>query len=158
MATGGAGWHARCMHRLRLALIVLIAVSSATALPAGAARSKTVKIRASVVYRTATFPAPNDPNRCVAVAFAQFPAVRKATSYAVRARGFKGSSDINGGGPPFPQDRFPVTAGKKTVVLRVPAGKHWFVLGTSSTGQGCNESLAGLKGRFAIARATAAVP
>ena len=44
-----------------------------------------------------------------------------------------------------------------TIALRAPAGKHWFVLGTSSTGQGCKVSLAGLKGRFAIARATATV-
>ena len=73
------------------------------------------------------------------------------------ARGYKGSGNVNGGGPPFRQDTYKVTVGPKTIAFKAPAGKHWFVLGTSSTGQGCKASLAGLKGRFAIARATATV-
>ena len=71
------------------------------------------------------------------------------------ARGFNGSSNVTGGGPPFKQDTFKLTSGKKTISFKAPAGKHWFVLGTSSTGEGCQAGLAGLKGRFAIARATA---
>jgi hypothetical protein len=139
-----------------LVVTALIAVS-ATALPAFAAPAKTVTIPATIVFRTAKFPTAKDPKRCVAVAFAQYPSVKKATSYSVRARGFKGSSGVTGGGPPFAQDRFPVSVGKKTVVLKVRPGKHWFVLGTSSTGEGCSASLAALKGRFAISRATAVV-
>ena len=73
------------------------------------------------------------------------------------ARGYKGSGNVNGGGPPFRQDTYKVTVGPKTIAFKAPDGKHWFVLGTSSTGQGCKASLAGLKGRFAIARATATV-
>jgi hypothetical protein len=142
-------------HRI-VALAVAIAV--VTPLAAGATATKTVKVPASVVFRTARFPAPNDPRRCVAFAFAQFSTVPKAMSYSVLARGFKGSHDVAGGGPPFTQDVYPTTAGRKTVTLRAPPGKHWFVLGSSSTGQGCEVSLAGLRGRFAIARATATVP
>jgi hypothetical protein len=144
---------------LRDVAIVIVAAVTAAALvgSAVAANAKTVKIRASIVFRTAEFPGPNDPRRCVAVAFAQFPNVPRATSYAVLARGFRGSSDVTGGGPPFTQDRFPLSVGSKKVVLKAPAGKHWFALGSSSTGQGCKVSLAGLKNRFKIARATATV-
>ena len=53
------------------------------------------------------------------------------------ARGFNGSSNVTGGGPPFKQDTFKLTSGKKTISFKVPGGKHWFVLGTSSTGEGC---------------------
>ena len=146
----------------RTILAVALAASVLCAAAAGASVAKTVKIPASVVFRTAEFPTANDPQRCIAVSFAQFPNVAKATSYSVLARGFKGSSDVAGGGPPFRQDVFKVTGVKRTggpmtITLRAPAGKHWFVLGTSSTGQGCKVSLAGLEGRFAIARATATV-
>jgi hypothetical protein len=139
-----------------VAALVLVA-SLAVAALAVAAGAKTVKIPATVVFRTAEFPGPNDPRRCVAFAFAQYPNVSRATSYTVLARGFRGSSNVTGGGPPFPQDVYPITLGRKKVVLRAPAGKHWFVLGSSSTGQGCKASLAGLKNRFKIARATATV-
>jgi hypothetical protein len=146
-------------RRAALAAVVLVAVVTAAAAPGGvvAAGAKTVRIPATVVFRTAEFPAPNDPRRCVAFALAQYPGVPKATSYSVLVRGFRGSSNVTGGGPPFSQDVYPVTLGRKKVVLRAPAGKHWFVLGSSSTGQGCKASLAGLKNRFKIARATATV-
>jgi hypothetical protein len=145
--------------RVRLCLVTasLLLCAAAVAPLALAAHAKTVKIDAHVVFRTGKFPARNDPRRCLAVAFAQFSSVRGAKSYAVLARGFKGSGNVNGGGPPFRQDAYRVTVGKKKVTFRAPSGKHWFVLGTSSTGQGCSASLAGLKGRFAIARATATV-
>jgi hypothetical protein len=141
------------------ATLVLVASLTAAALAsrAVAAQTKTVKIPASIVFRTAEFPAPNDPQRCVAFAFAQYPNVARATAYSVLARGFRGSSNVTGGGPPFPQDVYPVTLGRKKVVMRAPAGKHWFVLASSSTGQGCKASLAGLKNRFKISRATATV-
>jgi hypothetical protein len=139
-------------------LVLVVSVTAAAfASRAVAAEAKIVKIPATVVFRTAEFPAPNDPRRCVAFAFAQYPNVSRATSYTVLARGFRGSSNVIGGGPPFPQDVYPITLGRKKVVLRAPAGKHWFVLGSSSTGQGCKVSLAGLKNRFRIARATATV-
>jgi hypothetical protein len=144
--------------RLRLAAASLLLVVAAASAPlALAAVTKTVKVPAAVVFRTGKFPAKNDPQRCIAVAFAQFSSVSGATSYSVLVRGYKGSGNVNGGGPPFRQDTYKVTVGPKTVAFEAPAGKHWFVLGTSSTGQGCPSSLAGLKGRFAIARATATV-
>jgi hypothetical protein len=124
---------------------------------ATAARPKTVKVAAAIVYRTGKFPAKNDPNRCLGVAFAQFSSAKGAKLYTVLVRGFKGSSNVTGGGPPFPQDTYKVTSGKKTITFRVPSGKHWFVLGTASTGEGCPASLEGLKGRFKITRATANV-
>jgi hypothetical protein len=143
---------------LRLvAAAALLVVAGAVAPLALGGQAKTVKVDARVVFRTAKFPAKNDPRRCLAVAFAQFSSVRGATSYAVQVRGYKGSGNVDGGGPPFPQDTYRVTVSKRTTAFRAPVGKHWFVLGTSSTGQGCPSSLAGLKGRFAIARATATV-
>ena len=141
---------------VRIAVVALIAIGAA--LPAAgalAAAPKTVAVPASVVYRTGQFPTPNDPQRCIAVSFAQYGTVGGAKSYSVLARGFKGSSNVTGGGPPFTQDTFKLTSGKKVIALKVPGGHHWFALGTSSTGQGCQASLAGLKGRFAIVRATA---
>jgi hypothetical protein len=142
--------------RIRLAAASLLLAAGLAPL-ALAATTKTVKVPAAVVFRTGSFPAKNDPKRCLAVAFAQFSSVNGAKSYSVLARGYKGSGNVNGGGPPFTQDTYKVTIARKTIAFKAPSGKHWFVLGTSSTGQGCKASLAGLAGRFAIARATATV-
>jgi hypothetical protein len=138
-------------------ILVVAAIAGASVPAAGSSVTATVKIPASVVVRTAKLPGPKDPHRCVAIAFAQYSAVRGGKSYAVHVRGRRGSSDVRGGGPPFTQDTFPLSVGKRKVVLKAPSGKHWLVLGSSSTGQGCEESKKGLIGRFAIARATATV-
>jgi len=145
-------------HALRVEIVLLVLVAAgAGAVSAFAATPKTVPVPAAIVYRTASFPAKNDPKRCIAVAFLQYSTVPKATSYSVLAKGHKGSSNVPGGGPPFKQDAFKLTTGKKTVTFRPPAGKHWFALGTSSTGQGCAVSTQGLKGRFSVAHARATV-
>jgi len=146
------------MHTLRSAFaLALLALVAAAVLVDGAsaARTKTRPVSAAVVYRTGAFPAKNDPKRCLGVAFAQFSTTKGAKSYSVLVHGYKGSPNVTGGGPPFPQDAYKVTTNKKTITFRAPSGKHWFVLGTSSTGEGCPASLDGLKGRFKITRATA---
>ena len=43
-----------------------------------------------------------------------------ATSYAVLVRGYKGSGNVNGGGPPFQQDTYKVTVGPKTIAFKAP--------------------------------------
>ena len=78
---------------VRIAVVALIAIGAA--LPAAgalAATPRTVAVPASVVYRTGQFPTPNDPQRCIAVSFAQYDTVLGAKSYSLLDRCNKGSS------------------------------------------------------------------
>ena len=131
-----------------------LAVGIGFLLAVAGAGAATVKLPAKVVIKSQAIPGPNDPGRCVAVSFAQFPVIAGATSYSVHVDGFNGSSDVSGGGPPFPYD----TYSDFPALFRVPSGSHWFPLGSSSTGTGCGDAEASQAGRFAIASATATVP
>jgi hypothetical protein len=121
----------------------------AVALPlawAGNAAAETIDIPAQIVIQSQAVPGPNDPGRCIAVAFMQFSETAGATHYEGHAFGFLGSSDVFGSGPPFNDDHF----SDFPAVFDAPAGTHWFALGGSSVGTGCEDAEAGLGGRFAV--------
>ena len=86
----------------------------------------TKEIPGRIVVETQAHPGPNDPGRCVAATFVEFSEVKGATSYSAFVRGAKGSHDVHGSGPPFPDDRF----SDFPAMFIAPGGSHRFVLGS----------------------------
>ncbi len=121
---------------------------------AGPAAGATIDIPAQIVVKSVARSFPNDPNRCLAVAFMMYPDTPGATRYSGLADGIPPSSDVAGGGPPFPDDVYETTIGTFTV----PGGNHWFPLGSYSVGTGCADAEAGATGRFTVAYMRAEVP
>lgn len=85
---------------------------------------------------------PNDPNRCITVQFLEFPALADVTQYtAVVLNHVLGVNQTFRAAPPWPMDPYTVSVGPtRTHTFVAPGGSHRMVLGSDSSGQGCNNS------------------
>jgi hypothetical protein len=124
-------------------ILVPVILGLVVTAPSGAATPKRTAVKplkAQIVNAWALLPDKKvDPNRCVTVTFAIFPDVPNAVEYHVLVDGRLGSEDRIGGGPPFPFDKYPVTANGQTKVLEAPGNSHWFPVGSTSSGEGCDD-------------------
>lgn len=154
------------MRRPPLFVVALVCTALAVGLgvrgdrAARAADGRTVDITKSssiVTRQTTAFRTQNDPGRCVLVAFAMYPDVEGATGYSVHVRGLPPSSDVRGGGPPFPDDAYELGDGRGGVAatFTVPGNSHWFPVHSQSRPDGCGEAEAYVKSHLSIASATA---
>lgn len=135
---------------LAAVLVVLAGLASA-----GSALAAEVPVAGAIEVDAQADPGPNDPGRCIAIAFLRFPAIKGATSYsAVVDNAILGHQRF--GGPPF-QDVYQVRA-YTVLTFAVGAGRHQLALGSYSTGTGCGDARAGAEGRFALVSLTATVP
>ena len=85
---------------------------------------------------------PNDPNRCITVQFLQFPALQGATSYtAVVLNQILGVNQTFQAASPWPDDSYTVSVGPANTHTFLAGGSvHRMVLGSESSGQGCNST------------------
>ena len=94
------------------------------------------------------FDLPNDPHRCVAYDFAEFPVIPRAKGYEVTIADTVNHTRVTESGPPFPDDHwdwFPAH-------YDVHPHFHWFALSGYSTGTGCTDAILALDGRHKIVR------
>lgn len=98
-----------------------------------------------VARKLGPFSLDNDPKRCVAALFAMFPNVPGAISYRVHVDGFGLSHDVDGTGPPFPNDIWKLNLPPLHPFLKVDPGHHWVLLGEYSVGSGCADALSGVE-------------
>jgi hypothetical protein len=108
-----------------------------------------IKLPATVQIDTHALPGPNDPDRCLAHAFARVPHIRLAVGYQVHVDDTSVHDlDMAFSGPPFPDDDH-----VWGVPWPVPAGHHQFALSAFSTGKGCAQAILAVEGRWVIWKA-----
>lgn len=95
----------------------------------------------SIVIETWEIPNPPvDPDRCVTTYFVQFDDVPGAGAYAVVIFNQilqRNQTFTAGPAPNFPDDEYTVSAGQQSITYTAPAGSHQLVVGSNSSGQGC---------------------
>lgn len=143
----GVAQRARRPWRLGVTLLALAAPLLAAA-PAQAERE--YHLPSHVTIETRKFVLPNDPDRCIAWAFAEFPEIRHAKGYEITvADNVHGTQQTySGSGTDFPDD----TWSDYPALYEVHKGFHWFALSGYSVGTGCADAILGLEGAYEIVR------
>ena len=143
MDRGGAGDGLR-LGRIGIALLAL-AVYLLAAAPAQAERE--YHLPSHITIETKAFDFPNDHNRCVAWAFAEFPEIPRAEGYELTvADTVHGTQETYSSGPEFPDDHW----SDYPALFDVHKGFHWFALSGYSVGTGCADAILGLEDAYEI--------
>ena len=145
--TDGSG---RCrrwasLGRIGIALLAL-AVDLLAAAPAEAERE--YQLPSHITIETRAFDFPNDHDRCVAWAFAEFPEIRHAKGYEITVADTVHGTQQTYSGPEFPDD----TWSDYPALYEVHKGFHWFALSGYSVGSGCADAILGLEDAYEIVR------
>jgi hypothetical protein len=143
--------HRRSAHGIAAPIIAsvvcVLALFAATAASAWAA--KEYSLPSHITIETRKFSFPNDPHRCVAWAFAEFPKIRGAKGYEVTVADTVHGTRETYSGPLFPDDHWD----DYPAHYDVHDGFHWFALSGYSVGSGCADAILGLEGDYKIVRA-----
>ena len=140
------------MHHFA-AVVCMLTLASAAAAGGGSASAMVRSLPTKIEIPAQAHPGANDPNRCVAYAFASFPDVARATNHVLSYFDeYYRSTFTKRLLPPF-DDAFSWGPAR----FNAPAGQHWSARAGFSTGQGCARAVAQLDGRFKDARVTVRV-
>jgi hypothetical protein len=93
-------------------------------------------------------PGDNDPYRCVAWAFAEFPVIPGAKGYELTVANTRNGTRQTYSGKPFPDDHWD----DYPAHFDVHKGFHWFALSGYSTGAGCADAILAFEGAYKIVR------
>lgn len=144
MDRGGAGDGLR-LGRIGFALLAL-AVYLLAAAPAEAERE--YDLPSHITIETRAFDFPNDHDRCVAWAFAEFPEIPQAKGYELTVADTVHGTQQTFSDPEFPDD----TWSDYPALYEVHKGFHWFALSGYSVGSGCADAILGLEDAYEIVR------
>ena len=135
-------------HRGWVALLAIctVVLCAGAATPAWAV--KEYDLPSHITIETVPLPGDNDPNRCVAWAFAEFPVIPGAKGYELTVLNTRDGTRQTFSGPPFPDDHWDDYPAQ----FKVHKGFHWFALSGYSTGTGCADAILAFEGAYKIVR------
>jgi len=135
--------------RLSPTTVALPALITALLAAAPAQAEREYYLPSHITIETQAFSFPNDPERCVAWAFAEFPEIPRAKGYEITVADTVHGTQETYSGPEFPDD----TWSDYPALYQVHPGFHWFALSGYSVGTGCADAILAFEGAYEIARA-----